>query len=105
MTTEKFLIELGIDPHHVGFDYIIMGARILARQPHAKMMGVYADIARAHGTSASCVERAIRYAVLTLVDRYGYEHCGRLLGQMPDLQGGYTNSRFLALVARQTLPR
>ena len=105
MTIEKFLINLGVDPHHIGFDYIVMGARIMARQPHAKLMAVYADIARAHGTSASCVERAMRYAILTTVDRYGAEHCGRLLGQTPDLQGGYTNARFLALVARQTMPR
>lgn len=105
MTTEEFLIKLGVDPSHIGFDYIVMGARILARQPHAPTMLLYADIARAHGTSASCVERAIRYAVLTTLDRYGAEHCGRLLGQIPDLQGGYTNTRFLALVARQTMPR
>lgn len=105
MTTEEFLVKLGVDPHHVGFDYICMGARIMRREPHCKLMSAYADIARAHGTSASCVERAIRYAIATALDRFGAEWVGRLLGQMPDLSGSYTNARFLALVARQTMPR
>lgn len=102
MTTEEFLVKLGVDPSHVGFDYIVDAVSLLAIEPHAAMMWVYGEVARAHGTTASCVERAIRYAVLTTLDRYGAEHCGRLLGQLPDLQGGYTNSRFLALVTRKT---
>ena len=102
MTTEEFLVKLGVDPSHVGFDYIVDAVSLLAIEPHAAMMWVYGEVARAHGTTAACVERAIRYAVLSVLNRQGAEWCGKLLGQMPDLNGGYNNSRFLALVTRKT---
>lgn len=102
---EDFLLDLGVDPSHVGFDYIVDAVEIMLHSHRVKLMELYREIAVDYATEWYCVERSIRYAITSTLDHYGAEHMGELLGQMPDINGAYTNARFLALIARQIMPR
>ena len=102
---EDFLLDLGVDPSHVGFDYIVDAVGILMQSRRVKLTELYREIAREYATEWYCVERAIRYAITSTLDHYGADHVGARLGQLPDINGSFTNARFLSLVARQIMPR
>lgn len=102
---EYFLLDLGVDPSHVGFDYILDAVGIMLHKRRVKLTELYREIAREYATEWYCVERAIRYSITRTLDLYGAEHLSERLGQMPDINGSYTNARFLTLIARQIMPR
>ena len=61
---ENALIELGITPYLKGFYYISSAVEIILKSNGKVRIvdGVYVDIAKEFDTTASRVERAIRYA-------------------------------------------
>lgn len=62
---EKALIEMGIYPNLLGFDYICKAVEILdSSNGRMKIVdGLYADIAKEYKSTIRRVERAIRHAI------------------------------------------
>lgn len=59
---EDSLIEMGIYPNLLGFDYICRSVSYIMENSSVKMCGLYAMVAKDCGTTASRVERAMRKA-------------------------------------------
>lgn len=60
---ENALIELGIAPNLLGFDYICNAIEIISNSKEKPTVGMlYACVAKNFGSSTSKVERAIRHA-------------------------------------------
>lgn len=62
---EEVLIELGIYPNLLGFDYICKAVEILSTSNRRVKIvdGLYVDIAKEFDSTASRVERGIRHAI------------------------------------------
>ncbi len=63
---ERFLVETGVPVNVKGFVYLRQAVEAVYMDPSAirnVVKGLYSDIAKRNGTSASCVERNIRTAI------------------------------------------
>lgn len=68
---KQILKDMGIKIHHLGFKYWVTAINItldieMNDRPKLKMMELYYMVARKHRTTASKVERAMRYAYITI---------------------------------------
>lgn len=61
--TQKILLQLGIMPNLVGFDYICKAVEIVRANKRIKVTHLYDEIAKELNTNASSVERSIRFAM------------------------------------------
>lgn len=91
---EDVLLELGITPNLVGFNYICTAIDILQEESeNLKAVGMlYSDIAEKYKTNKFSVERAIRFC-LAKIDRDG-EAFRKYIGI-----NGTTNSEILCTMA------
>ena len=95
--------QLGIPAHPKGYQYL-RKAIIMAMKDPAVMDGVtkilYPDIAKCYGTTASCVERAMRKAIAVAWERGNIDFLQYYFGctKKPQMAKP-TNSEFIATVA------
>ena len=95
--------QLGIPAHLKGYQYL-RKAIIMAMKDPAVMDGVtkilYPDIAKCYGTTASCVERAMRKAIAVAWERGNIDFLQYYFGctKKPQMAKP-TNSEFIATVA------
>ena len=95
--------QLGIPAHLKGYQYL-RKAIIMAMKDSAVMDGVtkilYPDIAKCYGTTASCVERAMRKAIAVAWERGNIDFLQYYFGctKKPQMAKP-TNSEFIATVA------
>ena len=95
--------QLGIPAHLKGYQYL-RKAIIMAMKDPADMDGVtkilYPDIAKCYGTTASCVERAMRKAIAVAWERGNIDFLQYYFGctKKPQMAKP-TNSEFIATVA------
>ena len=95
--------QLGIPAHLKGYQYL-RKAIIMAMKDPAVMDGVtkilYPDIAKCYGTTASCVERAMRKAIAVAWERGNIDFLQSYFGctKKPQMAKP-TNSEFIATVA------
>lgn len=96
------LMQIGVPPHLSGYKFIRAALLLVIDRPElfsGLTRTLYPEIARQFGTTASCVERAIRHAISLTWDRGGSENYRRLLGRQASIIGDKpTNSEFLAQV-------
>ena len=96
------LMQIGVPPHLSGYKFIRAALLMVTDRPElfsGLTRVLYPEIARQFGTTASCVERAIRHAISLTWDRGGSENYRRLLGRQASILGDKpTNSEFLAQV-------
>lgn len=96
------LMQIGVPAHLSGYKFIRTALLMVIDRPElfSSLTGVlYPEIARQFGTTASCVERAIRHAISSTWNRGGSESYRRLLGRQASTVGDKpTNSEFLAQV-------
>ncbi len=108
MTEEDFrnrlkraVLSLGVTPNVLGFPYIVEAAAILADTPGPCCITklVYPAVAERHGTTADCVESAVRKAIARIYERDG-EALRSLMGQaMGDKRP--SNAHFLTVLAEK----
>ena len=97
------LMQIGVPAHLSGYKFIRCALIVVLERPEifsSLTRVLYPEIAREFGTTASCVERAIRHAISLTWDRGGGENYRRLLGRQASTIGDKpTNSEFLAQVS------
>lgn len=103
LQVSDFMRQFGIPAHLKGYQYL-RKAIIMAMKDPAVMDGVtkilYPDIAKCYGTTASCVERAMRKAIEVAWDRGNIDVLQHYFGYTINPQTGKpTNSEFIATVA------
>lgn len=86
---ERKLMELGVTPNLMGFNYICEAIDILVDEPNIKTIALYALIAKKCKTTSTSVERTIRHAI-TKVNADTYHAIGGC---------GMRNSEFLHAIA------
>ena len=95
--------QLGVPAHLKGYHYLRKAIMMAMKDPTV-MEGVtkilYPDIAKYYGTTASCVERAMRKAIEVAWDRGNIDFLQHCFGYTikPEM-GKPTNSEFIATVA------
>ena len=96
------LMQIGVPAHLSGYKFIRSALLMVIDRPElfsGLTRVLYPEIAHEYGTTASCVERAIRHAISLTWDRGGGENYRRLLGRQASTIGEKpTNSEFLAQV-------
>ena len=96
------LMQIGVPAHLSGYKFIRAALLMVSERPElfsSLTRVLYPQIALEFGTTASCVERAIRHAISLTWDRGGGENYRRLLGRQASTVGDKpTNSEFLAQV-------
>lgn len=101
---EDALISMGIYPNLKSFEYIV-DATIEALNSDKKpsmCRGVYNKVAIKYDTTASRVERAIRYAVELAMQRGNFEKIHAMFGNALDLNRCKpTNSEFIYTLAHK----
>ena len=97
------LMQIGVPAHLSGYKFIRTALIAVIDRPElfsSLTRVLYPEIASQFGTTASCVERAIRHAISLTWDRGGSENYRRLLGRQASTIGDKpTNSEFLAQVS------
>ena len=97
------LLDLGVPQHIKGYAYLKTAIN-LAIEDSEKLQAVtkvlYPEVAKAHGTTPSRVERAIRHAVETAFKNIDPDTIERYFGYSIDMERGKpTNSHFVSAVA------
>ena len=100
---EKILVELGTPAHIKGYRYTVTGLRLVVNNPDlidAITRELYPQIATAHKTTPSRVERAVRHAIEVTWDRGDLDTLAEYFGNTISItKGKPTNSEFLAMVS------
>ncbi len=104
------LRTIGVPAHIKGYRFLRDAIMMVIEQPeliNAVTKILYPDIAAAHDTTASRVERAIRHAIEVAWDRGDIETLNYYFGStVHSLRGKPTNSEFIAMLAdRVTMAR
>lgn len=104
------LRTIGVPAHIKGYRFLRDSILMVIDEPtliNAVTKILYPDIARAHDTTASRVERAIRHAIEVAWDRGDIETLNYYFGStIHSLRGKPTNSEFIAMLAdRVTLAK
>lgn len=95
----SILHELGMSPGLKGYGYIHDAALLALDDPsllHAVTKVIYPCVARRNGTTAFCVERAIRHAIEITWERGSHDAWGRYFGHLCADGGKPANGMFLA---------
>lgn len=66
---EDHIMEIGIKPNLVGFDYVCEAIETILDNPAAKMQTIYNSIAKSYFATPSAVERSIRHCIRR-IDKY-----------------------------------
>lgn len=97
----SLISELGIPPHIIGFDCIVIALQLIcsAKKRLSMTKEVYPTVAQSVGINTSSAERAIRYAVYTaLKTKDSRENVSRILGAQFICEHA-PNSKFLYICA------
>ena len=101
---ERLLLELGAPCNIKGYGYLITAISMVIASPdqiHTVTKGLYCDVAKAHGTTASRAERGIRHAIEVAWDRMDPDTAEAYFGNtVSPLKGKPTNSEFIARIAQ-----
>ena len=100
---QKILVELGTPAHIKGYRYTVTGIRLVVNNPDlidAITRELYPQIATAHKTTPSRVERAVRHAIEVTWDRGDLDTLAEYFGNTISItKGKPTNSEFLAMLS------
>ena len=106
------LLELGVPNHIKGYAYLTTAIGAVVKDPeliNVMTKVLYHDVAKAHNTTASRSERAMRHAIEVCWDRIDLDTSLRYFGNtVSPHKGKPTNSEFIARVAnivRQRMKR
>ena len=99
----RILHSLGVRANIKGYFYLRTAIIMTAESP-AKMSAVtktlYPAIAKEYGTSAACVERAMRHAISTAWERADLDTLAHYFGDaVKSGHGKPTNSEFIAIIS------
>lgn len=72
---EKTLMELGISPNLLGFNYICMAVEEIMKCSSSRMCDIYETVACEYQTTWHKVERCIRHSIKKITDA-GYRQLG-----------------------------
>lgn len=99
----EIFLEIGVPEHILGYRYSEFAIRIATENPdiiNAITCELYPTVAEHYGTTASRVERAIRYGIECAWDRGDLDVIEKYFGNTISLaKGKPTNSEFIARVA------
>lgn len=102
---EKMLDELGAPCNLLGYDYILTATCMVVEDPMVRkcfVSLVYPKVGEQYGTTASRVERAIRTAVLSTINKGNANAVRKYFGSIiSPYSGGVTNSAFICRLARE----
>lgn len=97
------LHELGVRPNIKGYFYLRFAILITVQTPEgmpALTKTLYPSIAAEYGTSAACVERAMRHAIATAWERASLDTLSSYFGStVKSVRGKPTNGEFISVVA------
>ena len=103
--TSQLLIRLGISPHLNGHKFVHRAILLAIHRPEIlnnMITELYPDVARSFDTTASRVERSIRFAVARTWDNGGASAFNKLLGRSAELSMEKPSNReFIALLAER----
>ena len=99
----EILHQIGVPAHIKGYQFLRDAILLSVNDPeliNAVTKRLYPDIAKANGTTASRVERAIRHAIEVAWDRGDVDTLNSYFGYtIHNLRGKPTNSEFIAMIA------
>ncbi len=99
----EILHQIGVPAHIKGYQFLRDAILMSVEDPeliNAVTKRLYPDIAKANGTTASRVERAIRHAIEVAWDRGDVDTLNSYFGYtIHNLRGKPTNSEFIAMIA------
>ena len=99
----EILHQIGVPAHIKGYQFLRDAILMSIQDPemiNAVTKRLYPDIAKANGTTASRVERAIRHAIEVAWDRGDVDTLNSYFGYtIHNLRGKPTNSEFIAMIA------
>lgn len=99
----EILHQIGVPAHIKGYQFLRDAILMSIEEPdliNAVTKRLYPDIARANGTTASRVERAIRHAIEVAWDRGDVDTLNSYFGYtIHNLRGKPTNSEFIAMIS------
>ncbi len=97
------LHSLGVSPHIKGYFYLREAISISTQSPGrmpAVTKTIYPAVAAEYGTSASCVERAMRHAIATAWERGDADTLSYYFGTIvKNGRGKPTNGEFISMIA------
>lgn len=104
-TVTSLIHEAGIPSHIKGYQYLREAVALVAEDPEM-LQGItkilYPKIAKAHRTTASSVERAIRHAIELACERGALETLQQFFGYTAaNGRGKPTNSEFIAMIVEK----
>lgn len=96
---QDLLTKLGVPSHLKGYRFLVTGLQMMVEDPSTADLvtkRLYPDIATAHNTTASRVERGIRHAIETVWDNGNTDDLEAYFGRSVSYyKGRPTNSAFL----------
>ena len=96
----KLLRKCGVPQHYRGYEHLVTALMLAYKDPsylRELTYRLYPDVAKAHGTKAACVKRAIRQAVETAFTNMDYDFAYELFGYTVSFSRGKpTNKHFIA---------
>ena len=99
----SLILEVGITAKIKGYDYLREAIKLVledANLANSIVKQLYPSVAKIFNTSASRVERAMRYAIETAWDRGDAETLNRIFGfTINQAKGKPTNSEFIAMIS------
>lgn len=99
----EILHQIGVPAHIKGYQFLRDAILMSIQDPeliNAVTKRLYPDIAKANGTTASRVERAIRHAIEVAWDRGDVDTLNSYFGYtIHNLRGKPTNSEFIAMIS------
>lgn len=101
--------EIGIIPNHKGYNQAFTAVKLGVKDPdclHAMVKRIYADVAIAHNTDPTCVERNIRRTKEAIFNRGNSDRITELFGNIISVKSGnITNSEFIACCVNEITRR
>lgn len=99
---KDMLLELGVPAHLKGYQYLTEAITVSSGAEevlNVKVKGLYRQIAKLYGTTASFVEKAIQQAIYATWDLGDRESLSMFFGYGSDTEIRPTNSEFIIFLA------
>lgn len=101
---EEILNEIGVPCHLLGYDYLITATCMVVEDPTVRkcfVSRVYPSVGEAYGTKATRVERSIRTAIMSTLNKGNATTIRNYFGSIMSYSGNVTNSAFICRLARE----
>lgn len=94
----RLVLNLGITPDLKGYEYTVIAIqKMIEKKGDIKVCEIYAEVAETLNINKPRVERAIRHAITTILNKpYGFEHLETIFG-CKILRDNLTIGQFLNL--------